>query len=65
MPEALTLIAAQAAEDFRRLNSGRALTEAEAETLVHHIAFKTTAGRAGAFTGQSVNAALSAALSAN
>ena len=59
-PQALTDISILAAADFSRLNSGRPLTRTEAEQLVDFIAFKTAAGRAGAFVGQSVDDAIAA-----
>lgn len=58
--QSLTDISILAAADFSRLNSGRPLTRPEAEQLVDFIAFKTTAGRAGAFIGQSVDDAIAA-----
>lgn len=62
--EPLTAIALAAAADFRALNGGRALTAPEAEDLVAHIAFRTVAGRRGAFTGQSAAVAVAAILGA-
>ena len=62
--EPLTQVALAAAADFRALNGGRALTATEAEDLVAHIAFRTVAGRRGAFNGQSAATAVAAVLAA-
>lgn len=58
--QSLTDVSILVAADFSRLNSGRHLTRPEAEQLVDFIAFKTAAGRAGAFVGQSVDDAIAA-----